>query len=115
MRVDEINHQYQWKLMDAPAKGVYKKFWKTHKVSTMELVGFDTSVAQFILPRLILFRKITRSTPMNMSLKEWRGTLKKIIIAFDIVAKTSVWSDKQKTAVHLGLGLFHKHFFELWI
>ena len=83
-----------------------------------ELWNLDYTLTQFILPRLLAFRKMKRYSYPNefKSIKEWNRVLDKIIMAFEIMEKDEEYfmkkSDMDK--VNCGLELFAKHFRSLW-
>ena len=83
-----------------------------------EIWNLDNTIAFFILPRLKRFRKKTHSYPTNFkSLKKWKKTLKKIIIAFELLLKKETYelNEKETKQVKKGLNLFSKFFTHLWI
>jgi len=86
-----------------------------------ELWDFDYTIAKFILPRLKTFRKVTDSYPSDFkSLKSWKKTLKKMIIAFELTISMIDNHDiedykiRQKK-IKKGLRLFGKYFEALWL
>lgn len=102
-----------------------------HHVKELKKYGFSNAetwslynvVAEFILPRLKLFRKVSIAYPMGLSMNKWRKILDKMIFAFE-------WADQYDKIEHLdmpekeskanwekyeeGLTLFKEHFMDLW-
>ena len=105
-----------------------------------ELYDLDITIARFILPRLIAFKKHNERTPrLTMSPKQWDEDLDKMIYAFrQIACRTeedtpeykayiqAIWNNEQdledlKRAakaslkpISQGLSLYHKYFRSLW-
>ena len=52
-----------------------------------ELYDLDVTIARFILPRLMVFKKHCERTPrLNMPPEEWKDILDKMIYAFERIA-----------------------------
>lgn len=94
--------------------------------SDKELFEFDTTVAKFLLPRLIRFRKITISYPSNLNnCEEWEDILDEIIYALSYVSHrddpisfdmaSSVSPKEEFERVNAGLKLLGQYFMDLWI
>ena len=79
--------------------------------------SLDITIAKFILPRLIIFRRLTITYPCEFkSIKEWHQILDKIITAFKIITERS-FEDLTKEELILkeeGLDLFRKYYHSLW-
>lgn len=72
-------------------------------------------IANFILPRLIRFRKMPMiSYPGNLSMKRWECILDKMIAAFKILAKDDIESPQEGRIIKRGLKLFAEWFQHLW-
>lgn len=72
-------------------------------------------IANFILPRLIRFRKMSLiSYPSNLSIKRWECILDKMIAAFKILAKDDIESPQEGRIIKRGLKLFAEWFQHLW-
>lgn len=96
-----------------------------HKKQRLER-GFDVSetwslrdtIADFVLPRLRVFRDIDVSRPGSFdSRDEWNDILDKMIRAFEIVQldnKEGVYDDDVWLEYTKGMRLFGKYFLELW-
>ena len=93
---------------------------KTMKIKQSELWNLDITLAEYILPRLIAFRKMKRTgVPMNFkSIKEWNKELDKMIYAFNkIVNLDNIEEDYlryEKPKVKEGLKSFSDNFGALW-
>ena len=56
-------------------------------IDVEELYDLDITIARFILPRLMAYKKHCECTPnLNMTQEEWNGILDKMIYAFDRIA-----------------------------
>lgn len=109
-------------------------------INVEELYDLDVTIAQFILPRLMVFKKHCERTPrVNMSQKEWDGILDKMIYAFERIALQTeedtpeykayikaIWNNEEDLAdlkraakaslkpISEGLSLYHKYYRNLW-
>lgn len=84
-----------------------------------DLWNLDYTIAKFILPRLVRYRKMSRmGHPANLSMKQWGNILDKMIAAFKILKKGYKRSKSEYTKeiriVKRGLELFAKWFEYLW-
>ena len=105
-----------------------------------ELYDLDITIARFILPRLMVFKKHCERTPnLNMPHEEWMQILDKMIYAFDRIACQTeedtpeykayikaIWNNEQDLAdlkreakaslkpISEGLSLYHKYYRSLW-
>lgn len=52
-----------------------------------ELWNLDATIAKFVLPRLVEYKKICNSRPPRLSMNEWYEILDKIIYAMSWVIK----------------------------
>lgn len=88
------------------------------------MIDLDVTIAKFLIPRLKELKDTKNCYPESVSsMKEWHLILKKIIKAFEIVAKQQHLSpafgpmledgNRDKTMSE-GLELFAKHFTNLW-
>ena len=79
-------------------------------------MDLDYTIAEFVVPRLKLFKKEVDCHPQEFnSLEEWKNVLDKMIKAFDNMEIFYSPSDKDlKNAVEEGLNLFRKHYHDLW-
>ena len=109
-------------------------------VDVEELYDLDVTIARFILPRLMAFKKHCDTTPrVNMSREEWNEILDKMIYAFDRIACCreddtpqykayikAIWNNEEDLAdlkraakdslkpISEGLSLFHKYYRSLY-
>lgn len=93
-----------------------KKFFKKNGFYFEECWNLDFTIARFILPRLVHFKKIQHSTPASLSEKEWNEILDKMIKAFALLTdqESLFASRKQQETIEEGLNLFAKYFQSLW-
>ena len=109
-------------------------------IDVEELYDLDVTIAQFILPRLMVFKKHCERTPrVNMTQEEWNEILDKMIYAFERIACQTeedtpeykayikaIWNNEEDLAdlkraakaslkpISEGLSLYHKYFRSLW-
>lgn len=94
---------------------------KLYGFSEKELWNLYASIALFIYPRLVAFRKMNKSKPSHLSDTEWDKILDEMIFAFQYVLETDEKPNQKleekaedyKKATR-GLILFAKNFFDLW-
>mgnify|MGYP001576963196 CR=1 FL=1 len=86
---------------------------KPKKIKHSELWNLDYTLAEYILPRLVAFRKMKRTgTPASLGTKkEWDIMLDDMIYAMKYVLKDGMRSDER---AQRGLEEFGKHFLGLW-
>lgn len=95
---------------------------KNRGFSDTETWSLYSPIAEFILPRLIRFRKITRSYPMGLTEEKWDAMLGEMIFAFDWALTSDEKSVKMTKDEELsaykrydaGMDLFAKWFRGLW-
>ena len=109
-------------------------------IEVEELYDLDVTIARFILPRLMLFKKHCEGTPRpNMTREEWNEVLDKMIYAFEKIACQTEEDTPEYQAyikailnneedlvdlkraakaslkpIAEGLSLYHKYFRNLW-
>ena len=109
-------------------------------IDVEELYDLDITIARFILPRLMVFKKHCERTPnLTMTREEWVQILDKMIYAFDRIACQTeedtpeykayikaIWNNEQDLAdlkrdakaslkpISEGLSLYHKYYRSLW-
>ena len=90
---------------------------KFDKIKMSEIYDLYGTIAEFVLPRLKLFKEKTISYPLNMTEKEWDKKLQKMIDAFDLIVKEDmkIYNEKEIKKIEKGLKLFAKYFRDLWI
>jgi hypothetical protein len=87
-----------------------------------ETWALDSTIVDFILPRLTRFRDLTIAFPAGFnSLQEWKETLDCMIMAFQLIhadrnGECISYNNYAEDAeiVDYGLDLFRKWFFALW-
>jgi len=80
-----------------------------------ETWNLDDTIARFILPRLIFFRKNLNGYPSDLSNKKWKKNLDKMIFSFKSCIKDDIIFNKEKEKeINKGLELFSKYFRNLW-
>ena len=105
-----------------------------------ELYDLDITIARFILPRLMAYKKHCERTPrLTMSREEWDAILDKMIYAFERIAChteedtpeykayiKAIWNNEEDLAdlkraakaslkpISEGLSLYHKYYRNLW-
>ena len=105
--------------MNAPPRGEgkkSKKFFKKNGFYHEDCWSLDITMAWFILPRLICFKKNVLSYPHECTnLKEWQGILDKMIEAFYLILKNPyLWNAAQLKKIEEGLSLFSHFYLNLW-
>lgn len=91
------------------------------KITYQEIFSLDYTIAKFVLPRLIKFKKENISFPIDLKTdKEWDEILDKMIWSFERIILDD-WSQdeeilkSEKNRYYEGMYLFAKHFSDLWI
>jgi len=101
-----------------------------------ELWSLDTTLTDYILPRIIAFRKMERNgypigRPLGVedkvsdeewraiekrSMLQWENDLRSIELAFSLMSKIQHFerSDQANKDIKIGLELFAKHYEHLW-
>lgn len=85
----------------------------------------DYTIAKFALPRLRLYKGLTKRHPIGLTEQEWDDALDKMIYAMRYHAEydklMGAWESGQvktqedyQEKVQAGLDLFAKHFHDLW-
>jgi len=90
------------------------KFRKEYSFDFLDIYGLYYSIAEYLAPRLKAFKKYTFSHPCNISMKEWKTILNKMIIAFQIIAKEG-FTEKDTKKIEEGFKLFIEYYHDLWI
>ena len=98
---------------------VYKKQRCERGFDNSELWSLDTTIAQFVLPRLKKFREIRCGQPTFMTDDEWDNAIASMIDAFDLIIKDNTdavfklsYEDNKK--IRNGLSAFCGYFCHLW-
>ena len=104
----------------------FKNFKKKHGFSPEECWNLDNSIAKFVLPRLLYYRKhYTSCHPVNLTVAAWRRILDKMVWSFRIIADADndYYSCPKNYAgaeaaycrrLQNGITLFGKYFLSLW-
>ena len=81
-----------------------------------ETWSLDTTIASFILPRLIRFKEIKAGHPASISSEEWDSILGKMERGFEFTIKDSngFLTEDEVKQMNEGLDLFREWFFNLW-
>ena len=62
-----------------------KKQKKIRNIKYKDVINLDRTIARFILPRLKFFKKKTYTYPISFTIEEWKSTIDKIILAFELI------------------------------
>jgi hypothetical protein len=101
----------------------YKKQRIERGFDDSELWNLDSTIAQFITPRLKAFKEYTQSYPGGMeSFEKWKEILDQMVEGFELWQNHWEWENEsdqniineKRHKVDVALELFHKHFFDLW-
>lgn len=111
-------------------KRTRKKWLKKHGlyIDPKETLSLDMTIAEFVLPRLKLYKKLNNGVPARLeTIDEWNEILDKIIRTFEYLSDESCnycvdtdmpnWIEEYNTRqieVKEGLDLFAKYFQALW-
>lgn len=76
-----------------------------------ETWNLDSTISQFIEPRLEVFKKETQGCPAELTDEEWDNILNKMLFAFHCI---NTEDHDHNAEVQEGLDLFRKYFFSLW-
>lgn len=94
-----------------------KKWLKQHKayVDPKETWSLDVTLAQYIYPRLLAFKKLSNGHPTCLTIDEWNGVLDKMIFAFKELAEDRLIIEVQMLdRIKEGLDLFVEYYRALW-
>lgn len=98
------------------------EFYKQREVqgfSDDETFSLDTTISEFILPRLKRFRETEFSYPPDLeNNEEWRNILDDMIFAFECNSNKFdldyQYFKQNNSRIDRGLQLFAKYYFDLW-
>lgn len=79
--------------------------------------GLDITIAEFVLPRLKLFRKVVDCFPCDLNtIEEWYDILDKMIESFRMISISPSYKtfEERKEVIEEGLDLFRKYYHDLW-
>lgn len=66
-----------------------KRQKKIRNIKYKDIYNLDSTIARFVLPRLKFFKKKTHTSPLDLTLEEWKDILDKMILSFELVLDTS--------------------------
>jgi hypothetical protein len=117
-----MNIIYIWKKIRRLCKHTYQ-YW-SQGFSDKETWYLNNHITEFILPRLILFKKLNDGFPPEETAKSWDKKLDKMIKAFETQKELEKdWDgtryskkdiNKMYKQMKEGLELFAKHYNDLW-
>ena len=89
---------------------------KNKKIKNSDLWSLDYTIAKFVLPRLIKFKKSELSNPHSLTKKQWNKILDQMIFSFSCYKDKSAFDliDRKDKEFKKGLMLFGKYFDKLW-
>lgn len=62
---------------------------KNRSIKYKDIYNLDNTIARFILPRLKFYKKNTIGYPPDLTLKEWKDILDKMILSLELILDTS--------------------------
>ena len=96
-----------------------------------EVYNLDSSIAQYLIPRLTLFKEQSNSTPPRkkngvrtvgedgepifLTMEEWRGLIQDMIDGFEEYISDEVGKNIDYEKVKKALDIFREYFVDLWI
>ena len=85
-------------------------------VPSKDTWNLDLTIAEFVLPRLELFKKVVDCYPYHFnSIEEWYEVLDKMIESFYLIKNSSYKTfTENKEKIEQGLDLFVKYYHDLW-
>lgn len=93
----------------------YVKQFKTRGYDDTETWNLYYTISKFILPRLKRFEEVNPCYPGNLTMKEWKNIINKMISAHKLIVEDKViYSDEEDKKIEEGLDLFHKWYRHLW-
>ena len=107
----------------SPIEETFLQQHKERGFSDREIYSITSSLANWIVPRLQVFIDCTTSTPIGMSLNEWKVILKKILYSFQLIRseyKELIDNDSEEDIDRIdkaqkeGFELFIKYIDDLW-
>ena len=107
-----------------PADDSRQEEWATQRASrgfdNTELWNLDSTIAKFILPRLVAFRtraEVVGYPGQYSSAEEWQAIMDEMIFAFGFIAgdaKFDTHSDEIDARISKGLALFAENLMCMW-
>lgn len=80
-----------------------------------ELWNLDCTIAQFILPRLRVFKEFNDGHPSNITMEEWNTILDTMIFSFENIEAEPNFDNELEYKIQHGLYLFAHYFGNLWL
>lgn len=102
---------------DDPRQEEWKKQREEKGFDDTETWSLDTTIVDFILPRLKRFKELNNGYPPNLTSESWDEILDEMILAFEEYSKKHNVSSSLKMndeIVDKGFNLFIKYFHDLW-
>lgn len=79
-----------------------------------DIWNLNHTAAEFLLPRLKLFKEKHHGYPMGLSEETWEAEIDKMILAFDLIIKDNYSYSSNNEKIDEGLQSFAKYFRNLW-
>ena len=93
----------------------YREEQKKTGVSPDETWNLDVTIAEFVLPRLKLFKEKTIGVPCCFgTMEEWHAELDRMIRAFELMCDDKAFGSESQKEIDAGLDSFRKYFQALW-
>ena len=93
----------------------YREEQKKTGVSPDETWNLDVTIAEFVLPRLKLFKEKTIGVPCCFgTMEEWHAELDRMIRAFELMCDDKAFGSESQNEIDAGLDSFRKYFQALW-
>jgi hypothetical protein len=82
----------------------------------MDTWSLDHALARWMVPRLTRFIEVTNGHPCDVTWKQWKLLLRKMLKGFKIIGSDDYWlmTKKQTKAVDEALDIFRKYAFNFW-
>lgn len=80
-----------------------------------ETWNLDVTIAEFILPRLKVFKELNIAYPPSLTPEKWDEIIDTMIYSFEEIIKND-WSldEEVNRKIKLGLDNFREYYFNLW-
>lgn len=79
-----------------------------------ELWNLDQTIAEFVLPRLRVFKTYRHGCPSELAEETWDSHLESMISAFELFTQPKYLNKPIPVEVQDGLDLFAKYYTRLW-
>ena len=111
----------KWYDKEDSRQAVWAKQREERGFDDTETTNLFHTIAQFVTPRLKVFRDKTMSFPGGMTFEEWQKTIDEIIVGFELVLSMDDWNfedmevaKKNHEQIQKSLNLFSKWFMDMW-